>query len=255
MYCTNCGKKLREKANYCTNCGKKVNANNNKSTNIINHKTNFKLISLILGIISILSILVFNIFAIPIAIAGIIFGLKSSKKINLGIILNIIALVLSIILITLFALFIINIPSYLEEKSSNIVTQPYQDNDKELNTITDLLGKWYLYENGIIYDDNYCDFDKSGTYKCSWEGNYYNGNYKIEYEITSQDRKKYEANGYTYYTLTLIPTSIRNSEGVVENSNLIARVFTVAIKNEDMQVTSYSTNSVFNLKKEILEVY
>ena len=64
MYCTKCGKKLKEDANYCTNCGQSVNrninTNNNTSTNTINSKPNFLTISLILGIISIFSIIIFN---------------------------------------------------------------------------------------------------------------------------------------------------------------------------------------------------
>ena len=87
--------------------------------------------------------------------------------------------------------------------------------------------------------------------------NSYIGSYYVEYGITNPDgTKQYQdSSGYTYYNVTLVPSSIRNSEGVVENSNLIAQVFQIAIKDEDMKVTTQSSNDTFNLKKEILEVY
>ena len=261
MYCTKCGKKLKEDANYCTNCGQSVNrninTNNNTSTNTINSKPNFLTISLILGIISIFSIIIFNIFTIPIAITGLIFGLKSSKKLNPGVILNAIAIIITIILITFLVLLIVNIPNYIEEENDNIITNPYTD-DIEGNDINyQLLGKWYLYEDGNIYQENYFLFNKDNTYTWAWEDNSYIGSYYVEYGITNPDgTKQYQdSSGYTYYNVTLVPSSIRNSEGIVENSNLIAQVFQIAIKDEDMKVTTQSSNDTFNLKKEILEVY
>ncbi len=145
MFCKKCGKALNSGQIFCSNCGEKVenevnqtttdNLNENieiqqdvkkinqiESNNSINKDTqklsqtniqhqnlnnkNWKsLISLIVGIITVLLSFLFNIFIIPFSIAGLVFGIidknKNGKTIA-GIILNSIAFIVSILIFIIF---------------------------------------------------------------------------------------------------------------------------------------------------------
>ena len=75
--------------------------------NSTNNKGNKSLVSLILGIVSVVLSFILNIFIIPVAITGLVLGLieknKSCKK-TVGIILNVIAIVLPIIILIITGL-------------------------------------------------------------------------------------------------------------------------------------------------------
>lgn len=106
MYCSNCGNKLEEGALFCGNCGTKVGAENNAIKSTSTEKKDSKdLISLILGICSFLLGWLLNIFMLPVSIVGLILGIKSkengAKKI-IGIILNILAILIELLVIVSF---------------------------------------------------------------------------------------------------------------------------------------------------------
>ncbi len=112
MYCKNCGIKLREGAKFCNECGTKVDSvttnkkENNVSTTTTENKTSGVTVtpinkskataSLVLGILS----FVLGVLFIPLPIVGLILGITQKDKCGektAGIILNAIALGLSII--------------------------------------------------------------------------------------------------------------------------------------------------------------
>ena len=98
MFCSNCGKKLKEDAKFCNECGTKVifenRTSNNIQTNTINEipVSNGKgVASLVLGIIS----LFIGFFLIPIPIVGLILGIVQKRKNGVaiaGIVINALSL-------------------------------------------------------------------------------------------------------------------------------------------------------------------
>ena len=124
MKCKKCGKDINCEELFCGNCGTKLdncgleNVQNETFSNFngttfgnqkmeqinVQYKgnttnSNKALTSLILGVVSILLSIIFNIFIIPVAIAGLVLGIveenKNGKKIA-GIVLNSVAIILSI---------------------------------------------------------------------------------------------------------------------------------------------------------------
>lgn len=124
MKCKKCGKDINCEELFCGNCGTKIdncgleNTQNETFSNFneitfgnqkleqinVQYKgnttnSNKALISLILGVVSVLLSIIFNIFIIPVAIAGLVLGIveenKNGKKIA-GIVLNSVAIILSI---------------------------------------------------------------------------------------------------------------------------------------------------------------
>lgn len=121
MFCNKCGNKLDDGARFCSYCGnnidnglntQSVDLNNNQSNNLYVQKNNvnssnsedkFGLISLIIGIISLVIVLSWESFGFILGIVGLILGIISKnkdKKKKIGIILNIVALILGIGTIT-----------------------------------------------------------------------------------------------------------------------------------------------------------
>ena len=119
MFCENCGTKARANENFCEQCGTKmekkyatqVNNNQINMQNQMNSNENkwdgLKIASLVIGIIAIL-LSWLNLMILPLAIVGLILGLitKTKRKMHAGTILNIIAIVLAIVIFTLFAIWV-----------------------------------------------------------------------------------------------------------------------------------------------------
>lgn len=257
MYCTNCGEKLKENANYCTNCGKIVDNKVNYDRTISSEQqtqNNIQTASLIIGIVSIFSVFIFNVFVIPLAVMGLILGLRSKKKINVSVILNIMAIILAIVIFVIFVFLIINVDDYIEDDSGSSSREPYIQ-ERESNS--SVIGKWYLYDNNQIYEDNYFLFNMNNTYTWVYENESYIGNYTIEYGITQRDgSRKYSDNqGYSYYNVVLIPISLRDSSGNIQNSNLEKTEFVIGVNGNNMKAINTLTNDSFTLQKEILEMY
>lgn len=76
MYCTKCGNKVSNTQSYCTNCGNKLNCDKIKQ----NKQDDLMISSLIIGILSIIGTITCSIFILPLAIFGLVLGLKSAKS-------------------------------------------------------------------------------------------------------------------------------------------------------------------------------
>lgn len=129
MYCTKCGSPNAEGTKYCTSCGNELNNSNfnqqfnngnvnNLNSNVPNNQiynnqniaqknnndNKYGKTSMILGIVSISTSLIFSVFILPVSIVGIVLGAKSKNdsKGIVGIVLNSISIVL--IILEIFAL-------------------------------------------------------------------------------------------------------------------------------------------------------
>lgn len=128
MYCKKCGSSLAPTDLFCRNCGTAVNQVNEENTNNIqtsnqscltSDKSNYSveqksssnkktdklgIISLIIGIISLILIPFFNFLILPLAIIGLILGIrcktKDGKRVA-GIIINIISIIFIIVATTI----------------------------------------------------------------------------------------------------------------------------------------------------------
>ncbi len=142
MFCIKCGNRVDYNKKYCSNCGNDLSRqkrkNNNVIVNVSSHSSDKGLVSLIIGVICL-----FNPLFFPLAILGLIFGLSErendSKKI-IGIVLNCLSLLISIVLFILFVLFLIGVS--VDEEYRN---ERYYYNDNED----------FYYSNQIVGNDIY----------------------------------------------------------------------------------------------------
>ncbi len=119
MYCSQCGNSVKSDANFCQHCGAIINKKQEKSTSLepdfnkpypeqdpLYHSNNNQpkeqnngKISIIIGAITLILVFILQIFTIPLSIVGLVFGVKyyqQTKKIGIGLILNIISLILAL---------------------------------------------------------------------------------------------------------------------------------------------------------------
>lgn len=110
MYCFRCGNKINSSDIYCSHCGIKIE---NEEDNVIvsnefDKVNGAKNISLVFGIIAIIAsfLVIFSPFGLILSIIGLIYGLKVRKRTGnvLGVILNSLALFISLILSILIVL-------------------------------------------------------------------------------------------------------------------------------------------------------
>lgn len=135
MFCKKCGNQIQQNEKFCSKCGNITENNNitNESTqqqfnsNNISYQQNLQMqyqnnysnnqnqipkksswkstTSLVIGIISLVLVFIFQIFAMPLSFAGIIFGIlsvKNNKKHKAGLILNIISFVIAVPILLLY---------------------------------------------------------------------------------------------------------------------------------------------------------
>lgn len=172
MYCPKCGEKNEEGVKYCSKCGASLTQETEIKNN--NNKEGLATGSLVIGIISLIlsltCIFIIPIFiVIPLALIGLILGIvnkaKKGKKFA-GIVLNIIAIVLSIFI---FIMTIIIIGIVADSASKNI--------DKE--KLKKSLNQFY---NEL--DRNTSDNYVKGKYNCkSFDGTGANGDYIVRFEL------------------------------------------------------------------------
>lgn len=154
MYCTNCGKKVNSGNRYCTNCGKEINHYSENGVSRGEKRTSY---SLILGIFSIIC-LPYPVISVPLAILSIIFYFQAKKnhqKENMGIILGILSLIITILL-SLSTLFIVPLA---KEWISNIDSSHYE-NDIPVENGPELSGYQWLEDDGSALS-----LKKDGTFE------------------------------------------------------------------------------------------
>ena len=212
MYCVKCGNKLNKNDKFCTKCGNSVVDNYNIQIN--NNKNNNDNLSIILGIISLVTFWM-PIVSIVCAIIAIVSGKKyknSTNNSSSGVVLGVFGLVLSILTI-LFIIFMLMLAIFAVDNGEVIENKVHEYTDKfddkngdsydkdddsrekfTLNGIilqgtdksvlylnNDNTYSWYM--NDSVHDDNYY----SGTYS------YYNGLEAVNYII-----KNFSEYGLTY---------------------------------------------------------
>ena len=108
MYCSNCGNKIDNSNKYCVYCGIKLDKIGLENTsNIVKKEENgLRIVSIVLGILGIIGSVtfIFFVYAFILSVVGLILGICATKKGRnvLGIVLNSVGLVLSIIMFCLF---------------------------------------------------------------------------------------------------------------------------------------------------------
>jgi uncharacterized OB-fold protein len=170
MICKVCGKELRKDAKFCTECGTKVDVNtanikaeepvkpitvdstSNVNSAYVPFNKSKAVASLVLGIISLL----LGGISLPLSITGLVLGLNQKEKCGektAGIILNTIAIVISVISIILVTIFIIAI---VQSENGGGYYESSEDNNGNSDIIIKDDGNIYDYD----YDYNdYFDFD------------------------------------------------------------------------------------------------
>ena len=137
MYCGNCGSK-NENNKYCTNCGHELEKTNNQNIDLNIKEINiYKIISIVLGVLGIAgaSVIVFSPISLVLSIVGLIIAVIGSRKSKnvLGIILNAIGTILSVISIIIVSMLIrvaiIGINNLINEISSYNYSENYNIND------------------------------------------------------------------------------------------------------------------------------
>ena len=155
-FCEYCGEKINDGDLYCLKCGKRQG-----SVVAIKSKKNgaegLATASLVLGIISLILSFIVNIFIMPLALVGLILGIvgkvQHAKKYS-GIVLNVIAMIVSVIIFILWIVLLV----YIVDR--------YDNNDK------------YSYTK-----ENYSDI--TGTWNCKGINNILNSNYDLVVTLNS----------------------------------------------------------------------
>ncbi len=209
MFCNNCGSKINDGDKFCNNCGSQVESgfsdsyvNLSSNNNVGNNNNKFDLVSLIISIVAILLALFGRIYAIPLGVAGIVFGAlykkKSSKKIA-GIVLGIISIVIIGIYVVIGILEIFTDSEVLNRlyneldysTSDNYVAGTWNCSNFDGSatvgeyTITMKLNK----DNSFVFGE-YGDLDS----------NHAGGTYTYEDEV---DKNETVTNEYKYYIINL----------------------------------------------------
>lgn len=229
MYCTKCGNKVSNTQSYCTNCGNKLNCDKIKQ----NKQDDLMISSLIIGILSIIGTITCSIFILPLAIFGLVLGLKSAKKLNMGVILNLIAIIVSIAIF--LGTFIYGVAMYKESTKET----PSISSSKKDSLIEAIEGTWYLNKDDNLSGDYYISFNQNNTFVWNQEsGKKYRGTYKEEYKTEGT---------ILYYYISLT--------GVDDSNQMKNFEITIEVNNREMTLSDLETNEVQNYKKENIEVY
>lgn len=179
MICKYCGKEAASSDKFCKNCGAEIekvveqpkveemnfnsspiemkNETNNTSTNTTEKKSKgngLKIASLVLGIIS-LVFFIFNIFLLPLELTGLILAIvyiAKNKKFCAGLVLNIIAIIISIVVFVGGVAFITNVGEQLineyDEEFFEELGSEFEKLEDEFEELEDELEK---YETGYKY--------------------------------------------------------------------------------------------------------
>ncbi len=160
-FCEECGQKLLKNDKFCPKCGKKqteekVVVNAPKNTEVKKTKSSadgLGTASMVLGIISLIFSFIFTIFLFPVYLIGLILGIVSKanhgKRIS-GIILNSLAIVISIIMFFVWIVALVAIADKYDDKAINIESENIDEvivgkwDCKELEKISDKDSKYTL---------------------------------------------------------------------------------------------------------------
>lgn len=163
MFCKNCGNELGTNEKFCTSCGSKIEMstntepkeevkkeilnvspiveNSNNSTNIntkVEKLKGLKIASLVLGIISLVFFLL-NIILIPLELTGLILAIVyivNNKKFCAGIVLNIIAMIISVTIFFLGTTALVSFAEYVDKNPNEFgkkMENFLDDLDKQLD--------------------------------------------------------------------------------------------------------------------------
>lgn len=187
MLCTNCGSKINKNDNFCVSCGSKIVRPKDevkKINNLPTSKANnsFKTVSIILGIISIITCFTI-IISLPLAIIGLILAFKAretDRNFIAGIILNIVGIIAIIAFTGLL---------FIDLSTENKLNEEWCCNSNGYSNLCEL--KIDL-ENNYTYtiSDQFETFETPGKWNYDWQGETSKGD---KFKLTLDD------NTYTTY--------------------------------------------------------
>ena len=238
-FCDNCGQKLKTEDQYCPNCGQKIGAR----VVIRENKEGLGTASMVIGIISLVLAFIISVGVFPLAIVGLILGIVNKadkgKKVS-GIILNIIAILLSImIFIAFLVVLMIAIP---DSDSDYEIRDIPEDSHKEevvgvwnCKNVKDLEKKDYELTLTVNNDDTFIvasyetpkDYVE-GTY--DFEVNNIIRSYKF-YSLELEGQKEYKNGDYK---------GVNNIEYKMVITKIDKEVHAV-LNNDDQEKTYYCT--------------
>ena len=207
MYCNNCGTENGENTKFCTKCGQELKKKGE----------GLGTASMVLGIISLVLCLIINLGTLPLSVTGLILGIvnkaKKGKKIS-GIILNGIAIVLSIIIFfimvalgfAIFGVFFDAVENDPELKSK--IKEGVESIEREAERQTSsnyVAGNYNCKEfDGTREGEYLVRLELGDDYKFMWGkyGSTYNNHVKGTY--TFKDLEKKNGSGeYSYYSINI----------------------------------------------------
>lgn len=162
MYCSNCGNKLNSNDKFCSNCGNSIN----KKEKLVedtkeseNKASGLKIASIVLGSIAILGNLVIigTPLSIFLAISGLIIAIIScckKEKNIIGIVLNGISLLLSILFISFIIKIVKFIPSTIDKGSNMLDKYTEKYNNSEYGNFFDEFFGDFFDEYNFNYGNN-----------------------------------------------------------------------------------------------------
>ena len=229
MYCSNCGKELRQGDQFCSNCGNFCH-NQERKNETNSNENNHGNISLIMGIIAcIFCWLPF--LSIPLSIVAIIIGKRHKKATGektAGTTLGFISIILSFIEIILIVFLTVDLFNFIESEL---------ETDQSLKEIYEQIEE-YNKENNELYDAE-TPFDISGY---SWVGNdnsvlylHKNKGYVWYQDDTTQTDNFYTGT-YDFYTGTEAINYIANT---LKQYNITAEEQNNLIQNSGYKLNDY----------------
>ena len=183
-YCENCGTKLDKNDSHCPKCDKKEDTPVVKEDKKEHKNEGLGTASMIIGIISVVLSLIINVLVIPLALSGLIIGIvhkaKNGKRIS-GIILNGVAILLSIIiLLIIFALFTVRVTEKISDNYNGYSEYIPSEIEEE-----NIMGRWNCKKTDKIMNKDYelsiviNGDDTFSIYNNEETKNYVEGKYKF----------------------------------------------------------------------------
>lgn len=228
MFCTNCGKEIKEGHKFCTNCGKSVEnivpptedkfafeqtvekketqettpltykqPTNSNQTRAYNKGTSgTATASLIIGVMSIMLSFLISILVLPLTITGFILGITTKEKSGIrtaGIVLNAISAVISILVIVVLVIILFTISKDIsaehEDYKSNSISGTWTCTTEEDETEEDPEYTTFYFYN---------DYDYSIYNLKNSDDSYLYGKYTY-----TSSKEKQNSDLYNYYVIRL----------------------------------------------------